>query len=126
MFIIIGRGGRMITRILNKLRRKTGAKAFIFDDKKLIQVDFIPLVVNPKPKKTKRKSKTLTRNEMWEIICDKYKLLNNFSINPQNMGDSYIHRTKIWDFFVELNLHNSERLTKEQKEKVKREIVDRI
>ena len=112
--------------ILNIFRkRRVKAKMYLMDDGEMVQVDIIKPVAPPKPKK-KREHHKLTRDEMWKIIGKKHTLLQMFNINPQNMGDEYIHRDKLWNFFVELDLHNSKNLTEKQQEKIKREIVDRL
>jgi hypothetical protein len=117
----------MIEKLLSIFRKKKiKAKVFVYDDNELKQINVIPIQNHIEKPKIKRNRKTLTREEMWNIICNHYEIFNNFNLNPQAMSDSYIKRDTIWKFFVEVGLHKSPRLTPKQKEKIKLELVNRL
>ena len=66
--------------------------------------------------------KRLTRQEMWDAICNKYPSFKAFKINCRyKQWDSYISRPKILAFIYEFNIHKSRHLTKKQKERLKYE-----
>ncbi len=65
----------------------------------------------------------LTRQEMWDVICSKYSCLNVLKIESiYNSNASYVHRSDLFKILLQMNIHQSRHLTKEQKLKVKEEI----
>lgn len=98
----------------------------MLQDEEVVKVAVSKPVIIQKPKRKKREYNKLTRDEMWELIQAKHKILKNFGINQMNFGDVYIKRDEIWNFFVELELHTSNRLTEKQKAKVKTELIDKL
>lgn len=117
----------MIEKLLSIFRKKKyTAKIFVYDDEEFKELYIPPKQKTKEKPKIKRNRKTLTREEMWNIICNHYEIFNNFNLNPQAMSDSYINRDTIWKFFVEVGLHKSPRLTQKQRDKIKLELVNRL
>ena len=67
--------------------------------------------------------KTLTREEMWWAIRKKYPCLDTFRINCKyKEWSSYIKREYLFDIIIEMKIHKSRHLSKEQKLKVEYEL----
>jgi len=65
----------------------------------------------------------LTRIEIWTAICSKYPSLEPITINSvYTSNTSYVHRDSLFRILIEMKIHKSRHLTKEQKLKVNMEI----
>ena len=75
--------------------------------------------------------KQLTRQEIWEAICNKYPTFKAFNINCRyGEWSSYRSRPELLEILFELKLHKSRHLKKQQKIRLKYEmdliIIDKL